>query len=243
MSLFDSCASSYPKCYTDTGTLSNLYFNRRKQVVTQVVSELSPKTIVDLGCGTGHISSSLATLPLTAHITLVDASNNMLQLAREAMANYSSLSYQLLHHDLSEDLHLERHDLLIAIGLLAYIHDLNCVTSCQDLNVLDADCHFVLQVSDPFHPLKQLYSILALLRPRKAQANPLDLLQLSRWRLQDLDSHFYRLGFTRVLLRRFCFDVPGFMSLKVSSMFGKLLNSLDHIIGTDFLIIYKKSAL
>lgn len=51
--------------------------------------------VLDLGCGTGNISQKIKIRFPTAHITCVDLSENMINIAKNKLSNYSNIAYKM----------------------------------------------------------------------------------------------------------------------------------------------------
>ena len=92
------------------------YTDERSRPFTELVARVpgSPTTIVDLGCGPGHLTPVLRARWPEAHVTGVDASPAMIERAREAD---SGTEYVLA--DLSTDEH--RADLVISNAALQWV--------------------------------------------------------------------------------------------------------------------------
>lgn len=69
-------------------------------------NEKKDLNILDLGCGTGNISQKIKNRFPAAHITCVDLSENMINIAKNKLSNYSDIVYKLAdfqHISLNDD--------------------------------------------------------------------------------------------------------------------------------------------
>ena len=104
---------------------TQLYFHRdfgvsiRALIVRELLGELSHSHILDLGCGDGRIS--LQYLSQTNHLTLVDFSDNMLEIARKNTLETLKTNVDYINIDLQKYESEETFDVVICIGVLAHV--------------------------------------------------------------------------------------------------------------------------
>lgn len=73
------------------------YYNKMTDVLIEGLpfNEKEDLNILDLGCGTGNISQKIKKRFSTAHITCVDLSENMINIAKNKLSDYSNIVYKL----------------------------------------------------------------------------------------------------------------------------------------------------
>jgi len=125
--LFDRYALYYEKHLLET-----LKYAIPEQLVEFIikVSNLKPDKwrVLDLGCGTGLAGSAMK--KFAAHLTGVDVSEKMLNIARE-----KTIYNELIHEDCQQmlDKGTEKYELIVAADVFAYLGDLTAIFSlCQN---------------------------------------------------------------------------------------------------------------
>ena len=104
---------------------THLYLNKdsgvsiRALIVRELLGELSHSRILDLGCGNGRIS--LQYISRTNHLTLVDLSNNMLEIAMKNTPETLKTNVRYINTDLQHYESREKFDVVICIGVLAHV--------------------------------------------------------------------------------------------------------------------------
>lgn len=73
------------------------YYNQMTDVLVDGLpfNEKKDLNILDLGCGTGNISEKIKKRFPASHITCVDISKNMIDIAQNKLSNYSNITYKL----------------------------------------------------------------------------------------------------------------------------------------------------
>jgi predicted TPR repeat methyltransferase len=92
----------------------------RQAILRKLLGEADAPQILDLGCGDGSLS-----LPLLSgenRATLVDLSEHMLECARESIPSALAGSVDLVRSDLGEFSSTQEYDLVLCIGVLAYVN-------------------------------------------------------------------------------------------------------------------------
>ncbi|QWK80607.1 CmcI family methyltransferase [Ochrobactrum sp. BTU1] len=87
--------------------LASVYGDDSRTFVRNVIHDLSPQTIVEFGCGHGHMALYFASLFPQAHIFAVDASIEQLNAAHENQARSNVENVSFLHTSETERLPLE----------------------------------------------------------------------------------------------------------------------------------------
>lgn len=97
----------------------NFNVSIRALIVRTLLGELNHARILDLGCGDGRIS--LQYVSPTNHITLVDLSDNMLDIARENTPKTLKTHVSYINMDLQQYETRGQFDVVLCIGVLAHV--------------------------------------------------------------------------------------------------------------------------
>lgn len=130
---------------------TNLYLNRnlgllfRKQIINDLLGPVSHKKLLDVGCGDGSLS--LHFLAAGNQITLMDVSPNMLALAQQKIPPDLAQSVTLLQQDFLELTGKELYDIVLCIGVLAHVSDVEYALKTIS-RALAQDGRCVLQFTD-----------------------------------------------------------------------------------------------
>ena len=95
----------------------------RMAVAAEISAELDAPTVLDVGCGSGHVAQHLLVNAGAAHVTGIDFSDSMLALAkdlfeREGLAARAEwIEGDVFNHDWGD----RRFDLVIALGVFDYV--------------------------------------------------------------------------------------------------------------------------
>jgi 2-polyprenyl-3-methyl-5-hydroxy-6-metoxy-1,4-benzoquinol methylase len=117
----------------------------RREIIERLVKDFTFKNILDVGCGDGSISLPLLNLSRT--LDLVDLSSNMLSLAKSKIPKDLEGNVVLQNTSLEKLNTNKKYDLILAIGLLAHVPDLdNAISKLHDK--LATNGFLILQFSD-----------------------------------------------------------------------------------------------
>jgi cyclopropane fatty-acyl-phospholipid synthase-like methyltransferase len=169
----------------------------RQELVAEWVGSLEYHHVLDLGCGDGSIS-----IPLLQHaesLTLIDLSAAMLDLATAAIPEGKRDRVRRLHGGFESAGQLPaRHDLVLAIGLLAHVPDPGAVFKTITA-IMPVGGRLILQYSEASRPLTWLS---LKLHRRGYQRSPVHWTVLRG----QLEQH----GFAVERVRWFGLQAPGF---------------------------------
>ena len=114
LSHFEEYAVSgkWGKSYTQN---INYGFINRREVFKDLISKLAPRTVVDIGCGTGNYTEILPH-SISEYLGL-DFSKKMIE---EAKNKYKHRNYNFRVFDIMSDSIKKKYDVIIASGLLEY---------------------------------------------------------------------------------------------------------------------------
>jgi 2-polyprenyl-3-methyl-5-hydroxy-6-metoxy-1,4-benzoquinol methylase len=125
----------------------------RLETVQELLQQNNVGQALDIGCGDGSISLPLLQRHQAQHLTLLDMSANMLELARKSIPAGMEGSVKFLNENfMAAELDTRGYDVIICLGVLAH------VDSTQD--VITRISHFlkpggllILEVTDSYHPV------------------------------------------------------------------------------------------
>ncbi len=117
----------------------------RREIIESLVKELKFTNMLDVGCGDGSISLPL----LNTHRTLdlVDLSSSMLSIAKSKIPQDLEGHVRLQNKSLEKLSSDKKYDLILAIGLLAHVPDIENAISILH-SMLAEDGYMILQFSD-----------------------------------------------------------------------------------------------
>ena len=130
---FDKNAKIYGERYLRLDTPRDILFSRRKNILISFVKDLKkyPKSLADLGCGSGEITESVMDLKNNNkefnEILLVDSSKNMLEISYKRIRNkFPKSNIYSINESIEENIFNIKgnYELIICTGLIAYISDL-----------------------------------------------------------------------------------------------------------------------
>jgi ubiquinone/menaquinone biosynthesis C-methylase UbiE len=126
----------------------------RAEIVREFTRASRFDRILDIGCGDGSISLPLLTP--NNELTLLDLSSSMLKIARSRIPNELRGQVEIVNANLMEaQLQPESYDLIICVGLLAYIGDLKSV--CSKLrSLLTPKGMAIVECTDASHFMSRL---------------------------------------------------------------------------------------
>jgi ubiquinone/menaquinone biosynthesis C-methylase UbiE len=124
---------------------NNVNIEIRQRVVMEMVGNIRNVNILDLGCGNGSIA--LQFLNESNHLTLVDISQNMLEVAREATPPGLRTNVEYVNEDLALQVVSGKYDLVLCLGVLAHVDAVEAtITKIADMLKVDGRC--ILQITD-----------------------------------------------------------------------------------------------
>jgi ubiquinone/menaquinone biosynthesis C-methylase UbiE len=105
--------NEFSKNYTaDMVKVVPYYLKLLEQFSKDIPNDLNPKHILDLGCGNGNITSKLLRLFPNAHYTLLDASENMLELCKAQFGSHNKTFVQSYFQEYEFPIH--QFDMVVA---------------------------------------------------------------------------------------------------------------------------------
>lgn len=145
-------AFAAPKWYL-TRTAFNIRV--RAETVRAFLGNAPCADILDIGCGDGSLSLPLLTP--RRRLTLLDRSATMLSIARSRVPLYLADRLTVINDDVrSAALARQQFDLIICVGVLAYIEDLPAFLA-KVRSLLKPGGRLILECSDATHPVRRLY--------------------------------------------------------------------------------------
>jgi ubiquinone/menaquinone biosynthesis C-methylase UbiE len=127
----------------------------RVETVKQFVRDTRRESILDIGCGDGSLSLHL--LNENNRLTLLDRSKSMLEIASSRIPEGLSHHVRVLNEDfLTAELDKQSFDLIICVGVLAYIENLRLFIG-KIASVLAPGGTVILECSDSNHFIRRAY--------------------------------------------------------------------------------------
>ena len=157
----------------------------RQQVVKEMVGNIQNANILDLGCGNGSIA--LQFLNELNHLTLVDVSQNMLEVARAETPPGLRRNVEYVNEDLALRVVSGKYDLVICLGVLAHVDAVEAtITKIADM--LKADGRCILQITDADQILGKLTGLYCGLRNQLSRRYPIAMNKTGARRVRSLAS-------------------------------------------------------
>lgn len=152
----------------------------RVETVKQFTENLPVNRVLDIGCGDGSISTPL--LPRCNHLTLVDLSSRMLDLARNKIPSDRSNDVELINGSfIGSNLSPQSFDLILCVGVLAHV-DSPAAVIAEIARLAKPGASIILEFTDSFHfwgvPVVLYQKLLKLLRPEPYALNRLKRRQI-----------------------------------------------------------------
>lgn len=160
-------AFEQPKWYL-AGTAYNITI--RMETIREYLTDMERcPSILDIGCGDGSLSVQL--LNQETRLTLLDRSNGMLEIATsrvsdELRANVTIINDNFLTADLGE----QKFDLIICVGVLAYVEDLAAFLR-RLVRSLKPNGSLIVECSDGSHFVRRTLRALDSLRRKFGATN------------------------------------------------------------------------
>jgi 2-polyprenyl-3-methyl-5-hydroxy-6-metoxy-1,4-benzoquinol methylase len=148
----------------------------RAQTVQHFTAGMHFQNVLDIGCGSAEISLPL--LPRAEHLTLLDISTGMLEIANARVPQGRARDVTLLGGDFLEfDLPAHSFDLIFCIGVLAHVEDPAAVVA-GIAKILQPGGMLILEFTDSTHfwgiPVVVYQHVLRLFRPDPYSLNRLN---------------------------------------------------------------------
>ena len=147
----------------------------RVETVRRFTENLPLDRVLDIGCGDGSLSLPL--LPRCNHLTLLDLSSKMLDLARKRVPADRSNDVELINDSfLGAQLKPESFDLILCVGVLAHVESPATVIA-EVSRLAKPGAAVIIEFTDSFHfwgvPIVVYQKLLKLLRPEPYALNRL----------------------------------------------------------------------
>ncbi len=126
----------------------------RAEIIAEFVGERSGLSVLDIGCGDGSLSRQF--LEAGSHVTHLDLSSEMLRRAKMNVSSDASERAQFvegsfLDRSLTEQLSRKRFDLVLCVGVLAHVGDLE-TAAARLAELTEAGGRVIVQFSDYQQP-------------------------------------------------------------------------------------------
>jgi ubiquinone/menaquinone biosynthesis C-methylase UbiE len=147
----------------------------RVETVQHFTAGMQFERVLDIGCGSGDISLPL--LSRAKHLTLLDISRGMLNIAGSKVPADRAADVELINGDFLEaDLPSKSFDLICCIGVLAHV-DSPAAVIAKVADLIKPNGTIILEFTDSFHfwgvPVVVYQKLLGLLRPEPYALNRL----------------------------------------------------------------------
>ncbi|MGO8795982.1 MAG: class I SAM-dependent methyltransferase [Candidatus Sulfotelmatobacter sp.] len=147
----------------------------RVETVEQFTRGLTLDRVLDIGCGDGSLSAPL--LARAKHLTLLDLSSKMLELARQKVPAERSEDVSMINGSFLEaQLAPQSFDLILCVGVLAHV-DSPAAIVAEIARLAKPGASIILEFTDAYHfwgwPVVVYQKLLKLLRPEPYPLNRL----------------------------------------------------------------------
>jgi 2-polyprenyl-3-methyl-5-hydroxy-6-metoxy-1,4-benzoquinol methylase len=154
----------------------------RIETVKHFTDNVIVDRVLDIGCGDGSISMPL--LPRCKHLTMLDLSSKMLDLAREKIPFDRSKDVDLINGSfIGSNLTPQSFDLIICLGVLAHV-DSPAAVIAEIARLAKPGASVILEFTDSFHfwgvPVVVYQKLLKFMRPEPYALNRLRHSQVVR---------------------------------------------------------------
>jgi 2-polyprenyl-3-methyl-5-hydroxy-6-metoxy-1,4-benzoquinol methylase len=209
----------------------------RVETIQQFTNAQRFGRVLDIGCGNGAISLPL--LPRTDHLTLLDLSPKMLDLARQQVPAERSGEVALIEGNFLEaDLEPQSFDLILCIGVLAHVDSVEAVIA-KVARLAKPGASVLLEFTDSYHfwglQVVLYRKLLKLWRPEPYALNRLkeqQVVEICRQNGLSVSS-LYRYGVPPVGFSKFADQDQ--MYRMVRYMFGPSGHNRNSWMGNQFL--------
>jgi SAM-dependent methyltransferase len=213
----------------------------RSETVSAFLDEEIPRRVADLGCGDGSLS--LGFLERGSSVTFLDLSEAMLQCVSAKIAEKDKARAAFLNTDfLGADLPAGAFDLVIFVGVMAYLDDLDAVVA-RLRSILKPGGRLILEYTDASHLLAQLNfayrGLTARLRAPKCTTY--------RHKKGEVDAALKKGGFKAAASFRYVYTMPLFLRLfsqekryrYIKALFGNAKQPRRQWLGSEDLTLYQ----
>lgn len=147
----------------------------RVETVQYFTQDMAIDRVLDIGCGDGSLSLPL--LRRCTHLTMLDLSSNMLDLARRRIPFDRSNDVKLINGSfLESNLSPRSFDLIICVGVLAHVDSPGAVLA-EISRLARPGATIILEFTDSYHlwaaPVVAYHKLLKLVRPEPYPLNRL----------------------------------------------------------------------
>lgn len=194
---------------TDRYLTNNGNIEIRRRVVRDLVGNIRNSRILDLGCGDGSISQQF--LEGANSLTLVDISQNMLDVAISQTPGGRRANVEYVNEDSSRYQSLSKYDLVLCLGLLAHVDSVES-TIGNIAELLKANGRCVLQITDADRTLGKLTGAYCNLRNRVNHRYPRNMNRIGMEFISALAAKF---NMKCVAERRYSGLLPGMGRLPI----------------------------
>lgn len=120
--LFDRKVTTWDQHYEDVKDIRSYEVIRRRDLVLDALSDhvsIERALVVEVGCGTGQVISSIIQARPSWHAIGCDISERMVHHCQELYGDWPNLSFR--QHDIDDDPLPEIADVVLAIGVIGYL--------------------------------------------------------------------------------------------------------------------------
>lgn len=220
------------------------YVRVRSAIVQELLKGSKFESILDIGCGDGSIS-----LPMLAagnRLTLLDLSQNMLDLARSHAPYDSRPQLVTINGDfMNTDLPANSYDLIICLGVLSYVNLPEPFLEKIHL-LLKPGGMVIIECTDGSHPLSRFLRTVYSLKDAFFGAK--SKVRLRVHSAADIASKFNKMCFKMLATYRYSAPLPIFRNLfsqqfhhvKIRFIYGSVASNRMGWLGNECLFQFKK---
>lgn len=211
----------------------------RANIIKKFLGDLENVSILDIGCGDGSLS--LQFLSDTNHLTLVDISDNMLEVVKERVPEKFTGNVRLVNDSFEAIKDEEKFDVILCVGVIAHVPVVEDLFS-KIASVLKPNGLLIIETTPNPYPIGKLlfpyYFLRSILVGQTLKYSK------NRLKVAELKAYADNMNLKCLETIRFSFPLPGMshwpQSLKLRYTQFTLTSPLLSRIGSEHIFMFKR---